>query len=87
MTPLSTTSPNYLTCDANEAVASVADRLNELIALHPITPSSAIAESCDEWAAQGKVNRWGEVPRVVQLQSEGAVECANYHRLLQSWRV
>ena len=71
--PNSNVSRNYLTCDANEAVASVAYRLNELIAIYPITPSSAMAESCDEWSALGKPNLWGEVPRVVQLQSEGGV--------------
>ena len=49
--PDSNAAPNYTTCDANEAVASVAYRLNELIAIYPITPSSAMAESCDEWAA------------------------------------
>jgi pyruvate-ferredoxin/flavodoxin oxidoreductase len=74
--------PNYITCDANEAVASVAYRLNELIAIYPITPSSAMAESCDEWAAQGRVNLWGEVPRVVQLQSEGGVAGAVHGGLL-----
>lgn len=65
--------PSFIICDANEAVASVAYRLNELVAIYPITPSSAMAESCDEWAAAGKKNLWGEVPRVVQLQSEGGV--------------
>jgi len=65
--------PSFSICDANEAVASVAFRLNELIAIYPITPSSAMAESCDEWAAAGKKNLWGEVPRVVQLQSEAGV--------------
>jgi len=66
-------SPVYVTCDANEAVASVAYRLNELIAIYPITPSSAMAESCDEWAAAGRRNLWGEVPRIVELQSEAGV--------------
>jgi pyruvate-ferredoxin/flavodoxin oxidoreductase len=61
----------FITCDGNEAVASVAYRLNELIAIYPITPSSNMAESCDEWAAAGKLNLWGEVPRVVEMQSEG----------------
>jgi pyruvate-ferredoxin/flavodoxin oxidoreductase len=61
----------YVTCDANEAVASVAYRLNELIAIYPITPSSPMAESCDEWAAAGRRNLWNEVPRIVELQSEG----------------
>ena len=73
---------SYLTCDANEAVASVAYRLNELIAIYPITPSSAMAESCDEWAALQKPNLWGQVPRVVQLQSEGGVAGAVHGGLL-----
>jgi pyruvate-ferredoxin/flavodoxin oxidoreductase len=75
-------SPQFVTCDANEAVASVAYRLNELIAIYPITPSSAMAESCDEWAAAGKPNLWGEVPRVVQLQSEAGVAGAVHGGLL-----
>jgi pyruvate-ferredoxin/flavodoxin oxidoreductase len=73
---------SYITCDANEAVASVAYRLNELIAIYPITPSSNMAESCDEWAAQDKPNLWGEVPRVVQMQSEGGVAGAVHGGLL-----
>jgi pyruvate-ferredoxin/flavodoxin oxidoreductase len=56
----------YLTCDANEAVASVAYRLNELIAIYPITPSSAMAESCDERAAEDKPKLWGVKPRIVK---------------------
>ena len=74
--------PAFTICDANEAVASVAFRLNELIAIYPITPSSAMAESCDEWAAAGKKNLWGEIPRVVQLQSEGGVAGAVHGGLL-----
>ena len=61
--------PRFVTCDANEAVASVAYRLNELIAIYPITPSSTMAEVCDEWAAVGRLNLCGEVPRVVDMQS------------------
>src|SRR5690242_12616325 len=75
-------SPNFLTCDANEAVASVAYRLNELIAIYPITPSSTMAEVCDEWAAAGKPNLWGQVPRIVQMQSEGGVAGAVHGGLL-----
>ncbi len=74
--------PDFLTCDANEAVASVAYRLNELIAIYPITPSSPMAESCDEWSAAGRPNLWGQVPRVVQLQSEGGVAGAVHGGLL-----
>jgi pyruvate-ferredoxin/flavodoxin oxidoreductase len=65
--------PSFSIYDANEAVASVAYRLNELIAIFPITPSSPMAESCDDWAAAGKKNLWGEVPRVVEMQSEAGV--------------
>ncbi len=74
--------PSYVTCDANEAVASVAHRLSEFIAIYPITPSSPMAESCDEWSAVGRKNLWGEIPRVVQLQSEGGVAGAVHGGLL-----
>ncbi|MEY4938706.1 MAG: hypothetical protein RIQ93_441 [Verrucomicrobiota bacterium] len=74
--------PTFAVLDANEATASVAYRLNELIAIYPITPSSAMAESCDEWAAAGRRNLWGEVPRIVQMQSEGGVAGAVHGGLL-----
>jgi pyruvate:ferredoxin (flavodoxin) oxidoreductase, homodimeric len=74
--------PEYVTCDANEAVASVAHRLSEFIAIYPITPSSPMAESCDEWSAAGKTNIWGEIPKVVQLQSEAGVAGAVHGGLL-----
>ena len=78
----SSSSPSHIIVDGNEAVASVAYRLNELIAIYPITPSSAMAESCDEWAAAGKPNLWGAVPRVVEMQSEGGVAGAVHGGLL-----
>src|SRR5579872_6143661 len=56
--------------DGNEAVASVAYRLNEIIAIYPITPSSPIGEWADQWSHEGRKNIWGIVPRVVELQSE-----------------
>lgn len=82
MSPTAAAATDYVTCDANEAVASVAYRLNELIAIYPITPSSTMAEVCDEWAAQQKPNLWGEVPRVVEMQSEGGVAGAVHGGLL-----
>jgi pyruvate-ferredoxin/flavodoxin oxidoreductase len=63
-------SPRRAMIDGNEAAASVAYRVNETIAIYPITPSSAMAESCDEWAAAGKKNIYGAVPDVVEMQSE-----------------
>jgi pyruvate-ferredoxin/flavodoxin oxidoreductase len=56
--------------DGNEAAASVAYRLNEVIAIYPITPASPMGEWADEWSQQGRKNIWGTVPRVVEMQSE-----------------
>ena len=63
--------PPPITLDGNEAIALNAFRLNEVFAIYPITPSSPIAEHCDEWASQGKTNLWGDIPKVVEMQSEG----------------
>jgi pyruvate-ferredoxin/flavodoxin oxidoreductase len=70
------------TLDANEAVASVAYRLNEFFAIYPITPSSAMAEFADEWSAAGRKNLWGAVPSVVEMQSEGGAAGALHGALL-----
>jgi pyruvate-ferredoxin/flavodoxin oxidoreductase len=59
------------TLDGNEAVARVAYLLNEVIAIYPITPASAMGEWADQWAAEGRPNLWGTVPQVVEMQSEG----------------
>jgi pyruvate-ferredoxin/flavodoxin oxidoreductase len=63
-----------ITLDGNEAVASVAHRTNEVIALYPITPASPMGEWCDEWTAHGRDNIWGHMPEVIEMQSEaGAI--------------
>lgn len=69
--------------DANEAVASVAFRLSEIIAIYPITPSSPMADHCDEWAARGMANLWGDRPDLVEMQSEAGVAGA-IHGALQA---
>jgi pyruvate-ferredoxin/flavodoxin oxidoreductase len=69
--------------EGNEAVALVAHRLSEVIAIYPITPSSAMGEFADEWSAQERTNIWGMVPRVVEMQSEGGAAGA-IHRALQA---
>jgi len=69
--------------DGNEAVASVAYRLNEVIAIYPITPASVMGELCDEWTAQGKKNLWDSLPTVVEMQSEGGAAGA-VHGALQA---
>ena len=69
--------------DATEAVASVAHRASEVIAIYPITPSSGMGEFADAWTAKGRPNLWGEVPRVVEMQSEGGAAGA-VHGALQA---
>ena len=61
---------SWATLDGNEAAARVAHALSEVIAIYPITPSSAMGESADAWSADGRTNLWGAVPEVVELQSE-----------------
>ena len=69
--------------DGNEAVAQVAYKLNEVIAIYPITPSSAMGEWADEWNSKGQKNLWGTVPQVVEMQSEGGAAGA-IHGALQA---
>jgi pyruvate-ferredoxin/flavodoxin oxidoreductase len=71
------------TVDGNEAAASVAYRLNEVCCIFPITPSSPMAELADEWSSQDRPNVWGNVPVVVEMQSEGGAAGA-LHGALQS---
>ncbi len=72
-----------ITVDGNEAVAMVAHKVNEVIAIYPITPSSSMGEFADAWSAQGEVNIWGTVPLVVEMQSEGGAAGA-VHGALQA---
>ena len=76
-------SKNSVITDGNEAVASIAFRVSETIAIYPITPSSPMAENCEEWAVKGKKNIWGTTPSISQLQSEGGVAGA-VHGALQT---
>ncbi|MFO1487652.1 MAG: pyruvate:ferredoxin (flavodoxin) oxidoreductase [Verrucomicrobiota bacterium] len=73
----------YKTLDGNEAAAYIAYRLNEAMAIYPITPSSPIAEWCDQWASEGKKNLWGTIPAIVEMQSEGGAVGA-VHGMLQT---
>ncbi|MCC7147275.1 MAG: pyruvate:ferredoxin (flavodoxin) oxidoreductase [Phycisphaeraceae bacterium] len=72
-----------ITIDGNEAAASVAHRLNEVIVIYPITPSSPMGEFADEWSARGQKNIWNTVPLIQEMQSEaGAV--GSVHGALQA---
>jgi len=71
------------TMDANEAVAHIAYRVNEVIAIYPITPSSPMGEWADQWASENVPNVWGTVPHVIEMQSEGGAAGA-IHGALQT---
>ncbi len=62
---------SWVTLEGNEAAASIAYRLSEVIAIYPITPSTPMGELADAWAAAGKPNLWGTTPLVIEMQSEG----------------
>lgn len=71
------------TIDGNEAAAYIAYRVNEVCAIYPITPSSTMAELADEWSAKGIKNIWGNVPDVIEMQSEGGA-AGTVHGALQT---
>ncbi|MEG0257830.1 MAG: pyruvate:ferredoxin (flavodoxin) oxidoreductase [Christensenella sp.] len=58
------------TIDGNTAAAHVAYAFSDVGAIYPITPSSPMAESCDEWAAAGRKNLFGQTMKITELQSE-----------------
>jgi pyruvate-ferredoxin/flavodoxin oxidoreductase len=72
-----------ITVDGNEAAASVAFRVSEAMAIYPITPSSTMAELCDEWVSRGKKNLWGVAPEMAEMQSEAGAAGA-VHGALQA---
>lgn len=69
--------------DGNEAAASVAFRLSEVIAIYPITPASPMGELADQWMVENRTNIWGAVPQVIEMQSEGGAAGA-LHGALQT---
>ncbi len=69
--------------DGNEAVAHVAYKVNGVIAIYPITPSSPMAEHCDAWSSAGGKNLWGVVPNIAEMQSEAGAAAA-VHGALQA---
>jgi len=73
----------FVTLDANEAVAAVAFRYSEVVAIYPITPASAMGEHADAWAAGKQPNLWGSVPEVIEMQSEAGAAGA-IHGALQA---
>jgi pyruvate-ferredoxin/flavodoxin oxidoreductase len=72
-----------LTIDGNQAAAIIAHKLNEVIAIYPITPASPMGEWSDEWSAKGQLNLWGTVPQVIEMQSEAGA-AGTIHGALQA---
>ena len=72
-----------LICDANEAVARVAHKTNEVCAIYPITPASPMGEHVDVFSSKGETNIWKNIPRIVEMQSEGGAAGA-VHGSLQA---
>ena len=69
------------TMDGNAAASYVSYAFSELAVIYPITPSSPMAEQADEWANAQKTNLFGNVPKVVQMQSESGVAGAMHGAL------
>ncbi|MFP4106906.1 MAG: pyruvate:ferredoxin (flavodoxin) oxidoreductase, partial [Phycisphaerae bacterium] len=69
--------------DGNQAVADVAHKINEVVAIYPITPSSPMGEHADAWSAAGEKNIWGTIPLICEMQSEGGASAA-VHGALQT---
>src|ERR671927_664481 len=74
---------SWITVEGNEAAATIAHKLSEVIAIYPITPSTSMGELADAWSAARRSNLWGTVPLVVEMQSEGGAAGA-IHGALQT---
>ncbi|MDR1204455.1 MAG: pyruvate:ferredoxin (flavodoxin) oxidoreductase [Peptococcaceae bacterium] len=72
---------NMKTMDGNAAAAHVSYAFTEVAAIYPITPSSPMAESTDEWSAHGLKNIFGQVVSISELQSEGGAAGAMHGSL------
>ncbi len=68
--------------DGNQAAAHIAYKTSEVCAIYPITPASPMGEFVDEWSSNFEKNVWGNVPRVIEMQSEGGAAGA-VHGALQ----
>ena len=71
-----------LTIDGNTAAAHVAYAFSDVAAIYPITPSSPMAEVCDEWAANGRKNIFGQTMRIAEMQAEAGAAGAVHGSLV-----
>jgi pyruvate-ferredoxin/flavodoxin oxidoreductase len=73
----------FISVDGNEAAAGIAYLTNDFIAIYPITPASPMGELSDYWSHQGRRNIFGNVPDVIEMQSEAGAAAA-VHGALQT---
>ena len=73
---------SFTIMDGNEAAVRIAYKTSEICAIYPITPSSTMGEWADEWSSDNKENIFGEVPRIIEMQSEAGAAGA-IHGALQ----
>src|SRR5678816_2695829 len=72
----------YTIMDGNEAAVHIAYKTSEICAIYPITPSSTMGEWADEWSSNNRENIFGEVPKIIEMQSEAGAAGA-IHGALQ----
>ncbi len=80
--PASKKASSVAIMDGNEAAVYIAYKTSEVCAIYPITPSSAMGEFADEWSSDNKENIFGEVPKIIEMQSEAGAAGA-IHGALQ----
>ena len=69
---------NFVVKDANQACARIAYKFSDVSAIYPITPSSPMAEYCDELYVAGEKNLFGQPLKIIEMQSEAGaagVQC------------
>ncbi|WP_303315643.1 hypothetical protein Q4Q34_14580 [Flavivirga abyssicola] len=69
--------------NANQAVANIAYKTNEVFPIYPITPASEMSELVEQWCSEKKQNSFGNIPSVFQMQSEAGV-AGSMHGALQT---
>src|SRR6476660_6262724 len=67
--------------DGNEAAAYIAYKTSEVCAIYPITPSSPMGEWSDEWSSDKRTNILGQVPKIIEMQSEAGAAGASHGAL------
>ncbi len=73
----------HIIVNANQAVAHIAYKTNEVFPIYPITPASEMSELVEQWSSENKENIFNTVPSVFQMQSEAGV-AGTMHGALQT---